>query len=67
MITRFINIDGDEHGVHADGSICKRETIFGLSTDVKPTSGIRNADIFYEMDTQKVSLFDEANSAWLEQ
>lgn len=38
----------------------------GLSTDAKPT-GVTNASSFYEMDTKKLYLYDEQNSAWLEQ
>lgn len=41
--------------------------IYGLSTDTKPTKGVDNACIFYEMDTKKVYMFDEANQKWLEQ
>lgn len=40
--------------------------VYGLSTDVKPTD-VGNASIFYEMDTKKIYMFDEANKQWLEQ
>lgn len=45
----------------------KCEEFYGLSTDEKPTENVVNASIFYEMDTQKVFLFDEENKEWLEQ
>lgn len=39
----------------------------GLSTDTKPTSGVRNGSVFAEIDTGKIYLFDEENSQWIEQ
>ena len=65
MKTEFIEAYG---GVvsPADG-YRRQKTICGLSTDIKPTKGCNNADIFYEMDTKKVYMFDEENGAWLEQ
>ena len=40
---------------------------YGLSTDTKPlyVDGVRNADIFMEMDTMNVKFFDEANNKWV--
>ena len=67
MITRFIEIEGDDHGIHSDTDIYKRSEFFGKSSDTKPTKGVRNADIFYEMDTQTVFLFDEDDGVWLAQ
>lgn len=40
--------------------------LFGLSTDTKPTN-VKNASIFYEMDTKSLFLYDEENGAWLRQ
>ncbi len=40
-------------------------TYFGLSTDTKPDA--KNADIFYEMDTAKIYLYNEAGTTWIEQ
>ena len=40
--------------------------IYGLSTDVKPLN-VNNADIFYEMDTCEVYLYDAENKVWLKQ
>lgn len=36
----------------------------GLSTDVKPTSGICTGSIFIEVDTGKAYFFDEDNVVW---
>lgn len=41
-------------------------TYYGLSTDTKPTNAA-NADIFYEMDTAKIYLYNEAGQTWIEQ
>ena len=40
--------------------------LYGLSTDEKPTN-VRNASVFYEMDTKKIFMFDETNKRWIEQ
>lgn len=39
----------------------------GLDTDTKPTDKVPNGSIFYEMNTQKVFMFDEENQIWIEQ
>ena len=48
-----------------------RVEMHGLSTDEKPKDvaniPVANASIFYEMDTQRVSMFDETNQIWIEQ
>ena len=49
---------------YANGA--KLSEIYGLSTDTKPLD-VKNASVFYEMDTGKIFLFDEANKKWLEQ
>lgn len=67
MITKAIRVDGDDYMICDGGDIRKRVEHYGLSTDTKPTNGVNNADIFYEMDTQKVYLFDADSSKWLEQ
>ncbi len=36
----------------------------GLSTDLKPTSGICTGSSFFEVDTGKVSFYDEDNVIW---
>ncbi len=38
----------------------------GLSTDDKPTKGVGNGSIFFEMDTGKVYMYDEQNKEWKE-
>ena len=42
---------------------------YGLSSDIKPfyADGARNADVFFEMDTYKVYLFDQDNDTWVGQ
>lgn len=54
----------------------KTVTLFGLSTDTKPTTSfefggavipIKNGSTFYEMDTAGLYLFDEDNGEWIEQ
>ena len=50
-----------------DGLWRERVEYYGLSSDIKPTDGIQNADVFYEMDTGALWMFDEQNSVWLEQ
>ena len=66
MITRFVEIDGDDHG-YTGTKMTKRSEYYGMSADSKPTEHVNNADIFYEMDTKKVYLFDEAGQQWLVQ
>lgn len=39
----------------------------GLSSDEKPTKGVGNGSVFYEMDTQEVYMFDQATSTWIKQ
>ena len=39
----------------------------GLSTDEKPINDvISNGSVFFEMDTCKVYVFDQANMMWVE-
>lgn len=47
-------------------------TIYGKSTDTKPTvkfQGLKiyNGSVYYEMDTKKSYLYDEENNTWLAQ
>ena len=39
-------------------------TIYGKSTDVKPTNRIGNGSVFHEIDTSKTYLFDEEYKEW---
>ena len=41
-------------------------TYYGLSTDTKPTEGVRNGSKLIEMDTGKVYFFDAEGAQWLE-
>ena len=45
----------------------RNSDFYGKSTDNKPVYNIRNGDIFYEFDTQKVYMFDEETKSWIEQ
>ena len=38
-----------------------------LSTDTKPTTGIRNGSSLIEIDTSDVYLFNEEGSEWVKQ
>lgn len=67
MITRLMEIEGESYIVLPGGDLCKRAEYYGKSTDTKPVYGVNNSDIFYEMDTKKVFLFDKDASVWLEQ
>ena len=42
-------------------------TYYGKSSDIKPTSGVPNASIFYEMDTGYIFMFDADSQTWLKQ
>jgi hypothetical protein len=45
----------------------KYVTIFGASSETKPTTGIITGSVFVEVDTGKAYLFNETTSAWVEQ
>ena len=47
-------------------TVSESTTIFGLSTDVKPTTGVLNGSVFIEMDTGKAYFYDAYNEQWLE-
>ena len=67
MVTRFYT---DRDSYSQNGCVYyhyKGVEIYGLSTDEMPMDDILNATPFYEMDTQKVFLFDAENNKWLEQ
>lgn len=66
MITKFFEINGTQVSYDSSGNIRKNEQYFGLSTDTKPEEA-QNASVFYEMNTQKVFMFDEQNKEWIEQ
>lgn len=40
---------------------------YGKSTDEKPIENVENGSSFYEIDTQKVFIFDEETQTWIEQ
>lgn len=67
MITWSVEVDGKRY-IMCPGGECRRAVeYYGLSTDEKPVEGVKNSAVFYEMDTQKIFMFDEENQAWLEQ
>lgn len=67
MVTEVVNAKGGRICVHENGVRSHHSEYYWLSTDEKPTEGVENADVGYEMDTKKVYLFDQANNVWLEQ
>ena len=44
-----------------------RHEYYGLHDDDKPTTGVPNASVFYEMDTQTLYMFDADSGDWVEQ
>lgn len=68
MITKLYNSHGAAVAVYPNVSLHRtRLEFYGKSTDEKPTEDVRNADVFYEMDTTDVYLFDEETKTWLKQ
>lgn len=59
-------ITNDKNAQKIRGKYVRPVTLFGLSTDVKPTANIANGAKFNEMDTSKVYYFDADSLAWLE-
>lgn len=47
-------------------TISESTTMFGLSTDTKPTTGVVNGSAFIEMDTSTIYFFDAAGGQWIE-
>lgn len=47
-------------------TVSESTTMFGLSTDAKPTSGVLNGSAFIEMDTSTIYFFDATGNQWLE-
>ena len=45
----------------------KRNIFTGLSTDDKPVHGVKNGDLFQEIDTSKTFMFSEDDKTWYEQ
>jgi hypothetical protein len=67
MVTEVINSKDGYISVHSNGMRSARSEYYCLSTDPKPIDHVENADILYEMDTQKVYMFDHDNKTWIEQ
>ena len=51
----------------SDGKTLQMTTLFGASSDTKPIEGICNGSCFVEVDTGKISLWDEGEAEWVEQ
>ena len=67
MISKTMDIGGNKTVVDSNNFQVRRVAeYFGLSSDAKP-SGAKNADVFYEMDTHAVYLYDESGGQWLPQ
>ena len=47
-------------------TVSESTTMFGLSTDTKPTTAVVNGSAFIEMDTSTIYFFDAAGNQWLE-
>lgn len=45
----------------------KVSTIYGTSSEAKPTQNIAMGSVFIEVDTGKAYLFNETTSTWVEQ
>ena len=59
MITILSRVNGTAVCVYPNGGHRSQNEYYGKSTDTKPIAGVRTADVFYEMDTMTVYLFDE--------
>jgi len=65
MVTKVIEIGGNKTAVDKNNFEIRRiAEYYGLSSDEKP-AGAKNADVFYEMDTHAVYLYDESGGQWL--
>lgn len=64
MITKTIKINGEEYIEYPDGRRCKKQYWYCRSTDEKPKKGVHNSEELLELDTFKVSVFDEEAQEW---
>ena len=65
MISKIANINGTQFLIRDDDSREFLPDLFGKSTDTKPTLGVKNAQVFFEMDTKGAFMFDADTSTWL--
>ena len=65
MITKIITAKGGQFAVETDGRYRAVETYYGMSSDEKPTTGVNNADRFFEMDTCALFVYDESGKQWI--
>lgn len=49
----------------ADGKFTSNATLYGLSTDAKPSEAIGNGSAFIEMDSGKLYFYDAAGEQWI--
>lgn len=61
MITQTVNFNERPFGTTRTSVV----TNYGLSTDTKPTTA-KNGDVFFEMDTSKAYMYNEASTTWTE-
>lgn len=50
--------------VNGDNVVIALVTIYGNSSDDKPTDGIANGSVFIETDTKKLYIYDESAEEW---
>ena len=46
------------------GRLARPVTMYGLSTDTKPSDGTANGSVFIEMDTSTIYFYDLENETW---
>lgn len=56
----------DESMITPTSGVTGIVSLYAKSTDSKPTA-VANGSMLYEIDTQKVFIFDADTSAWIEQ
>lgn len=49
------------------GNNKRYQELFGLSSDTKPTDHIATGSSFWEVDTQKLYMFNETSNSWVAQ
>lgn len=64
MISRRLTINGVDYIYRPNVRRIIAADMFGLSTDAKPTVGVANSTIFFEMDSKAAYIFDEDNATW---
>lgn len=65
MISKIAKINGTQYRIMDDGSREPMPEYYGKSADTKPVVGVVNGQVFYEMDTKGVFMFDGDTNEWL--